>query len=81
MWWLVEWGVVATNLYPPLSVWLGGVVGERYEGAWEIWRRIVNLPLKGAHDRWAQRGGERGEEEAEGLRVAEVVGEVFREYI
>jgi len=41
---LIAEGVEATNLYPPLSRWFGGVEGEGYEGAWGIWRRIVNVP-------------------------------------
>lgn len=42
---LVQMGVAATNLYPTLSAWFGGAQGEKYEGAWRIWSRIINLPV------------------------------------
>ncbi len=66
---LVERRVEATNLYPPLSAWFDGAEGEKYEGAWKIWRRIVNLPL-----RWD------GDGEGEKRRL-EVVEEVFVEVV
>lgn len=44
---LVEKGVAATNLYPPLVRWFERVEGESYDGAKGLHERIVNLPLWG----------------------------------
>ena len=42
---LLEKGIAATNLYPPLVRWFAGVDGETYDGAKALHERIVNLPL------------------------------------
>ena len=44
---LLERGIEASNLYPPLTRWFPGVEGEEYEGAKGLYDRIVNLPLWG----------------------------------
>lgn len=42
---LLEKGIAATNLCPPLVRWFAGVDGETYDGAKALHERIVNLPL------------------------------------
>ncbi len=45
---LIAKGVPATNLYPPLSYFLGSERKDeqaRYPVAWDVFNRIVNLPL------------------------------------
>jgi dTDP-4-amino-4,6-dideoxygalactose transaminase len=51
---LLERGVAATNLYMPLSRWFGGYEDSgrgEFAVGWEVWERIINLPL------WSFRDG------------------------
>jgi dTDP-4-amino-4,6-dideoxygalactose transaminase len=71
---LLESGIDAGNLYPPLTRWFPGVEGEAYEGAKGLYDRIVNLPL------WVERGGGKGEQREKWMEeTPEAVEEVFAE--
>lgn len=71
---LLQKGIDAGNLYPPLTRWFPGVEGEAYEGARGLYDRIVNLPL------WGEGGmGETAQREKWMEEMLAGVEEVFAE--